>query len=76
MGQQRYITLLVSCHYGSGVEQVLEPDKCEQWQWFDYQQLPAPLFEPIALFMAQCDDLYALHCKSPLFIDASANVNK
>jgi 8-oxo-dGTP diphosphatase len=66
IGQQPYITLLVSCKYQSGVAQTLEPDKCERWQWFDYQKLPAPLFEPISLFMSQCDDLYAQHCASPV----------
>lgn len=64
IAQQPYITLLVSCEYQSGVAQVLEPDKCEQWQWFDYQKLPAPLFKPIRLFMQHCDDLYAQHCAS------------
>ena len=59
---QQYVTLLVSCEYTSGELQVLEPDKCERWQWFDYPQLPQPLFEPISIFMAQHSDLYALHC--------------
>ncbi len=66
IGQQPYITLLVSCEYQSGVAQTLEPDKCEQWQWFGYQKLPAPLFKPISLFMSQCDDLYVQHCASPV----------
>ncbi len=70
MGQRQYITLLVSCDYKSGVAQRLEPDKCEQWQWFDYQKLPATLFKPIPLFMSQCDDLYALHCASHVLADS------
>lgn len=53
IGQRQYITLLVSCEYESGEAQRLEPDKCELWQWFDYQQLPVPLFEPISIFLAQ-----------------------
>ena len=61
MGQQQYITLLVSGLYESGVAKTLEPDKCEVWQWFDYQQLPAPLFKPIEIFMLQQNDLYRLH---------------
>ncbi len=61
MGQQQYITLLVSGLYESGEAKTLEPDKCEVWQWFDYQQLPAPLFKPIEIFMSQQDDLYMLH---------------
>ncbi len=61
MGQQQYITLLVSGLYDSGEAKVLEPDKCEVWQWFDYQQLPSPLFKPIEIFLSQQDDLYMLH---------------
>ncbi len=71
IAQQPYITLLVSCDYQSGEAQVLEPDKCEQWQWFDYQQLPAPLFKPISIFMQHCDDLYAQHCVSQILPEPS-----
>ena len=59
--QYKYITLLVSGEYVSGEAKVLEPEKCKSWQWFDYRQLPSPLFKPIELFMAQHDDLYDLH---------------
>jgi 8-oxo-dGTP diphosphatase len=64
VAQRKYISLLVSCDYESGELQTLEPDKCEHWQWFDYQQLPAPLFKPIEIFMSQQSDLYQLHCAS------------
>lgn len=26
--------------------QLLEPNKCEEWAWFEWDQLPAPLFSP------------------------------
>lgn len=58
---KQYISLLVSCEYESGELKTLEPDKCEGWQWFDYRQLPSPLFEPIEIFLSQQDDLYQLH---------------
>jgi len=61
MADSRYITLLVSGDYVSGEAQTLEPEKCEGWQWFDYQRLPEPLFKPIEIFLLQQDDLYALH---------------
>lgn len=69
ISQNHYITLLVSCEYQSGEAQILEADKCECWQWFDYQHLPAPLFTPISLFMLQQDDLYRLHCTSQVISD-------
>ncbi|MBH9399766.1 NUDIX domain-containing protein [Pseudomonas aeruginosa] len=28
--------------------QVMEPDKCEGWAWFDWDDLPQPLFAPLA----------------------------
>ena len=69
INQQQYITLLVTSEYASGEPQVLEPDKCEIWQWFDYRDLPSPLFLPITLFLEQqaalttnTQDLYTLHC--------------
>ena len=30
-----------------------EPHKCAAWQWFSQDQLPTPLFPPIARFMAE-----------------------
>ena len=84
MGNSQYITLFVSCEYDSGTEQVLEPDSCECWQWFDYQQLPEPLFEPISLLLSQgsrtqqansiastpsMGDLFAMHCAASDVLD-------
>jgi 8-oxo-dGTP diphosphatase len=67
LADKEYITLLVSADYLSGEAQVREADKCASWKWFDYQELPSPLFEPISLFLSQQQasgegrDLYALH---------------
>ena len=61
VASRHYITLMISGQYVSGQAQVLEPDKCECWEWFDYRSLPSPLFEPIEIFMSQHDDLYSLH---------------
>lgn len=41
---KHYITIIMIADYVSGVPTVLEPHKCEQWQWFDVHQLPTPLF--------------------------------
>ena len=65
-GARQYITLLVSGDYDSGEVKNMEPDKCERWQWFDYRQLPEPLFEPITIFLSQLvnspyGDLYDMH---------------
>lgn len=42
-----YVTIGLIADYVSGVEQLLEPDKCLMWSWFDWDQLPRPLFLPI-----------------------------
>lgn len=59
MGEREYITLFVSSST-SGKPRVMEPDKCQSWQWFCYDQLPAPLFLPIINFLKQVPDLSVL----------------
>jgi 8-oxo-dGTP diphosphatase len=44
--KKHYVTLFVIADYDSGVAEVLEPDKCESWEWFDWAQFPKPLFLP------------------------------
>ena len=58
---KHYVTLFVSSEYESGEVRVMEPDKCEQWQWFRWDRLPEPLFLPIRNFLEQDPDLYELH---------------
>lgn len=70
--QRRYITLLVSCVHESGEVKTREPEKCDGWQWFDYPVLPSPLFLPITQFMAQQNDLYALHNAADVLPDISS----
>jgi 8-oxo-dGTP diphosphatase len=57
---KHYVTLFVSSEYDSGELTVMEPDKCEQWQWFQWNRLPQPLFLPIRNFLKQYPDLYEL----------------
>lgn len=44
---KHYITLFVLSDYGYGEVQVREPEKCERWEWFSWENLPSPLFLPI-----------------------------
>ena len=57
---KHYVTLFVTSEYDSGELTVMEPDKCEQWQWFQWNRLPEPLFLPIRNFLKQHPDLYEL----------------
>lgn len=44
---QHYVTLFVLATPGPGEPQVLEPHKCDGWGWFEWSQLPQPLFDPL-----------------------------
>lgn len=90
MAGRQYITLMVSSEYKSGEAKILEPDKCADWQWFDYRQLPTPLFKPINLFLAQNSltrslntpatsqqgDLYAMHQAACVLSDIPLSEHK
>lgn len=43
---KHYITIHMRSDYKSGKVKLLEPDKCERWEWFDLGSLPTPLFLP------------------------------
>ncbi len=44
---KHYVTLFVIADYAGGHLEVKEPEKCECWEWFEWQHLPQPLFLPI-----------------------------
>ena len=33
--------------YDSGEVKIMESEKCEKWEWFDWSDLPQPLFVPL-----------------------------
>lgn len=41
---KHYVTVGFSADWDSGVPQTLEPEKSEEWQWYDINNLPEPLF--------------------------------
>jgi len=43
---KHYVTLFVIAEYESGYVQIMEPEKCERWGWFEWNRLPEPLFVP------------------------------
>ena len=45
--QKHYITFYVIAEYESGNVELKEPEKCEGWVWFDWNNLPQPLFLPV-----------------------------
>lgn len=49
---KHYITLHLITHKYNGTPQIMEPDKCAQWRWFDVDGLPTNLFLSAAHFLA------------------------
>jgi 8-oxo-dGTP diphosphatase len=50
---KHYVTLYVTAEYDSGELQVREPEKCERWAWFAWDDLPQPLFVPLQNLLQQ-----------------------
>ena len=44
---KHYITLYVVARYAGGPLENREPDKCAQWDWFAWRDLPRPRFLPL-----------------------------
>ena len=45
---KHYITLLMFADWHAGEPAVLEPEKCQEWRWFAWNDLPSPLFPMFA----------------------------
>jgi len=44
MYNKHYITIGILAKFNKGEPKILEPDKCERMDWFDFDTLPNPLF--------------------------------
>jgi 8-oxo-dGTP diphosphatase len=45
---KHYVTVFMIASEATGDPEVLEPDKCHEWQWHVWEQFPEPLFLPVA----------------------------
>ncbi len=45
--QKHYVTIIMLSDYVSGDLRNMEPDKCEKWEWFTWENLPDALFVSI-----------------------------
>lgn len=50
---KHYITIFMISNTFIGQPEVLEKDKCESWQWFELNDLPANLFLPLQNLLMQ-----------------------
>jgi len=37
----------MTADYESGNLEIMEPDKCDEWKWFSWENLPVPLMTPM-----------------------------
>ena len=51
--KKHYVTLFALAEYGQGEAVVMEPDKCSEWGWFEWKDMPQPLFLPIQHLLEQ-----------------------
>ena len=43
---KHYTCIWMTSDYESGTATLMEPDRCIEWQWCDFDSLPTPLFSP------------------------------
>ncbi len=44
---KHYITIFMLADWKSGEPVVMEPDKCDGWEWVEWGRMPSPRFLPI-----------------------------
>ena len=44
---KHYITIFMVADHHSGEASIMEEEKCEKWDWFDWDEFPELLFVPI-----------------------------
>ncbi len=42
--QKHYVTIWTTSRWKSGEPEILEPHKCLEWRWVDFETLPEPFF--------------------------------
>ncbi len=55
---KHYIDIGLMCEWVSGEPIVMEPDKCQEWKWFDFDVLPSPRFATIDRILVGARDQY------------------
>jgi 8-oxo-dGTP diphosphatase len=50
---KHYVTVFVQASPLPGEAQLLEPNKCREWRWFRWPELPSNLFQPLKTLVEQ-----------------------
>ncbi|MCL2483819.1 MAG: NUDIX hydrolase [Firmicutes bacterium] len=54
---KHYITIAVTALWAGGEVQIMEPNKCEKWEWVKWEDFPENLFLSVANFRKQTKEL-------------------
>lgn len=49
---KHYVTIYMKAEWSAGDPEILEPEKMIKWQWFNWDDLPEPLFIPMQNLLA------------------------
>ncbi len=52
---KHYITVFILSTYKKGIIKNMEPEKCTEWKWFNYNKLPQNLFLPVENLIKEKD---------------------
>ena len=53
---RHYVGISMAADWVSGEPKLMEPDKFYDWGWYDLDNLPQPLYEPVAIHLAAMRD--------------------
>ena len=53
---KHFVSIGFLAHYNGGEPLTMEPDKTEEWKWFDFDHLPDPIFEGSKLVIRNYKD--------------------
>lgn len=42
-----YVTIFMVCDYTGGDLRIMEPERCEEWRWCGWDEIPRPVFLPL-----------------------------
>lgn len=51
--RKHYVVVIMIAEWLSGEPVIMEPDKCEEWRWCDWNYLPSPLMEGLQILKNQ-----------------------
>lgn len=49
--EEHHMSIFVEVDVEDGEPELLEPEKCEEWVWFDWDKLPESLFPPFKMLL-------------------------